>query len=162
MSATDALLKNNEEYAANAPAPLSGAPSMHVAIVACMDSRMDMYALLGLRPGEANVIRNAGGVITDDVIRSLAISQRQLGTREIVLIHHTDCSLLNLADDLFKKEIQAETGIKPNWPVEAFRDLAVDVHWSIWRVRNSAFLAHRDAVRGFIYDVETGRLTEVT
>ncbi|WP_324605836.1 carbonic anhydrase [Streptomyces sp. NRRL B-24484] len=123
---------------------------------------MDMYALLGLHPGQANVIRNAGGVVTDDVIRSLAISQRELGTREIILIHHTDCPLLDIVDDAFKKQLQAEGGVRPHWPVESFRDLAVDVHWSIYRVRESRFLAHRDAVRGFIYDVTTGRLTEVT
>lgn len=162
MSVTDALLKNNEEYAAQPPEALPGRPSLQVAVVACMDSRMDIYALLGLRPGEANVIRNAGGVVTDDVIRSLAISQRELGTREIVLIHHTDCPLLDIVDDAFKKKIQAEGGVRPYWPVESFHDLAVDVHWSIYRVRESSFLTHRDAVRGFIYDVATGRLTEVT
>ncbi|WP_042381009.1 beta-class carbonic anhydrase [Streptacidiphilus melanogenes] len=162
MSATDELLRNNEEFAAHPPAPLEASPAKHVAVVACMDSRMDTSAVLGLRPGEANVIRNAGGVITDDVIRSLAISQQQLGTREIVLIHHTDCALLDLADDAFKQRVEAESGSRPDWPVEGFRDLAVDVHWSIFRVRTSTFLAHRDAVRGFIYDVTTGRLTEVT
>ncbi|MGW3044008.1 beta-class carbonic anhydrase [Kitasatospora sp. NPDC001159] len=162
MSATDRYLKNNEEYATRFPGLLPGPPSGQVAVVACMDSRMDIYAILGLRPGEANVIRNAGGVITDDEIRSLAISQRFLGTREIILIHHTDCPLLDISDDVFKKQIQSEAGIRPHWPVESFRDLEIDVRRSIWRVKSSAFLQHRDAIRGFIYDVTTGRLTEVT
>ncbi|WBO61707.1 beta-class carbonic anhydrase [Streptomyces camelliae] len=163
MSVTDEYLKNNESYAAERfPGPLSGPPSSHVAVVACMDSRMDIYAILGLRPGEANVIRNAGGVVTDQEIRSLAISQRLLGTREIILIHHTDCPLLNITDDTFKEQIQSEAGTRPSWPVETFPDLAGDLRCSMARVRFSAFLPHRDAVRGFIYDVTTGRLQEVT
>jgi carbonic anhydrase len=161
MSATDRYLKYNEEYAAHFAGLLPGPPSEKVAVVACMDSRMDVYAILGLRPGEANVIRNAGGAITDDEIRSLAISQRLLGTREIILIHHTDCPLLNISDDVFKKQIQSEAGLRPHWPMEGFMDLQTDVRRSIWRIKNCDFLQHRDAVRGFIYDVATGRLTEV-
>jgi carbonic anhydrase len=162
MSVTDRYLKNSEEYAARFPGPLPGPPSEKVAVVACMDSRMDVYAILGLRPGEANVIRNAGGVITDSEIRSLAISQRLLGTREVVLIHHTDCPLINIRDEAFKQQIQSEAGVRPHWPVEGFMDLHNDVRRSIWRIKTSDFLPYRDAVRGFIYDVDTGRLTEVT
>jgi carbonic anhydrase len=162
MSATDRFLKNNEEYAARFPGLLAGPPSEKVAVVACMDSRMDIYAILGLHPGEANVIRNAGGVITDDEIRSLAISQRLLGTREIILIHHTDCPLLNISDESFKRQVQSEAGLRPHWPVEGFMNLQTDVRRSVWRIKTSDFLQHRDAVRGFIYDVATGRLTEVT
>jgi carbonic anhydrase len=132
-----------------------------LAVIACMDSRMDIYAILGLRPGEANVIRNAGGVITDQEIRSLAVSQRLLGTREIILIHHTDCPLLNITDEMFKKQIQSEAGMRPSWSVESFRDLAADLRRSIARIKFSTFLTNRDAVRGFIYDVTTGRLREV-
>lgn len=161
MSATDRYLKSNEEFAARFPGPLPGSPSEKVAVVACMDSRMDIYAILGLRPGEANVIRNAGGVITDDEIRSLAISQRILGTREIILIHHTDCPLLNIDDEVFKKQIQSEAGLRPHWPMEGFMDLQTDVRRSIWQIKTSDFLQYRDAVRGFIFDVTTGRLTEV-
>jgi carbonic anhydrase len=162
MSVTDQYLKNNQEYAAHFPGPLPAAPSNHVAVVACMDSRMDIYALLGLQAGEANVIRNAGGVVTDDTIRSLAVSQRLLGTREIILIHHTDCPLLQLADHDFRQALQSETGVRPHWAVESFHDLAVDVRLAITRVKTSAFLNHREAVRGFIYDVDTGQLTEIT
>ena len=162
MSATDRFMKNNEEYAAHFSGLLPGPPTEKVAVVACMDSRMDIYAILGLHPGEANVIRNAGGVITDDEIRSLAISQQLLGTHEIILIHHTDCPLLNISDDVFKKQIQSETGLRPHWPVEGFMNLQNDVRRSIWRIKTSDFLQHRDAVRGFVYDVATGRLTEVS
>ena len=162
MSATDEYLRNNEKYAERFPGPLPRPPSKHVAIVACMDSRMDIFDMLGMRPGEANVIRNAGGVITDEEIRSLAVSQRLLGTREIMLIHHTDCPLLNITDAMFKKQIEAETGTRPNWPVETFTDLASDLRRSIARIKLSVFLPYRDSVRGFIYDVTTGRLQEVT
>ncbi|MEU8974774.1 carbonic anhydrase [Streptomyces monashensis] len=162
MSVTDEYLKNNEEYAEHFPGPLPRPPSKHVAVVACMDSRMDIYAILGLRPGEANVIRNAGGVVTDEEIRSLAISQRLLGTREIILIHHTDCPLLEITDDVFKKQIQSDAGTRPSWPVESFPDLASDLRRSIARIRFNTSLPHRDAVRGFIYDVSTGRLQEIT
>jgi carbonic anhydrase len=161
MSVTDQYLRNNDAYASRFPGPLAAAPSQHVAIVTCMDSRMDIYAILGLHPGEANVIRNAGGVITDDEIRSLAVSQRLLGTREIILIHHTDCALLDITDDVVSKQIRTESGLKPTWPVETFRDLTSDVQRSILRLRTSPYLPHRNAVRGFIYDVATGRLTEV-
>jgi carbonic anhydrase len=162
MSVTDQYLKNNDAYASRFTGPLAAAPSQHVAIVTCMDSRMDIYAILGLRPGEANVIRNAGGVITDDEIRSLAVSQRLLGTHEIILIHHTDCALLDITDDVVRKQIRTESGLTPTWPVETFRDLAGDVQRSILRLEASTYLPHRNAVRGFIYDVATGRLTEVT
>src|SRR5579875_3148100 len=134
MSAADELLANNKAYADSFGGPLPGAPGKHVAIVACMDARLDVYSLLGLRPGDAHVIRNAGGVVTDDVIRSLAISQRLLGTREIVLIHHSDCGMLTFTDDDFKRSIQEETGLKPPWAAEAFADLAEDVRQSLRRI----------------------------
>src|SRR6201997_267868 len=137
-------------------------PSKHVAVVACMDARLDVYRLLGIHEGDAHVIRNAGGVITDDAIRSLAISQRLLGTEEIILIHHTDCGMLTFNDDEFKASIQQETGIKPEWAAEAFSDLDEDVRQSIARIKASPFVPHKDAVRGFVYEVETGRLREVS
>jgi carbonic anhydrase len=163
MSATDDLLRNNEAYASGfdkggLPAP----PAKKVAVVACMDARLDVHAILGLEPGEAHVIRNAGGVVTEDAIRSLAISQRLLGTEEIVLIHHTECGMLTFSDDEFRRSIQDDTGVKPGWAAEAFADLDEDVRQSIARVKASPFLPHKDAVRGFVYDVETGRLSEVT
>jgi len=133
-----------------------------VAIVACMDARLNPYGLLGLREGDAHVIRNAGGVITDDEIRSLSISQRLLGTREIMLIHHTDCGMLTFSDDDFRRQVQAETGVKPEWAAEAFDDLEDDVRQSIARIEASPFIPNKDKVRGFIYEVETGRLREVT
>lgn len=159
---TDELLRNNEAYAegfdeAGLPVP----PSKRVAVVACMDARLDVYRLLGLELGEAHVIRNAGGVVTDDAVRSLLISQRLLGTREIVLVHHTDCGMLSFQDDVVKEEILRDVGIRPPFALEAFDDLEGDVRQSIARVRASPFLPHRDRVRGFIYDVETGRLHEV-
>ena len=162
MSATDDLLKNNEEYVrgfdkGDLPLP----PAKGVAVVACMDARLDVHKMLGLEEGDAHVIRNAGGVITDDEIRSLAISQRLLGTREIVLVHHTDCGLLKITDDGFKGELEAETGIKPEWSVEAFQDLDGDVRQSVARIKASPFIPHRDHVRGFVFEVETGRLREV-
>ena len=133
-----------------------------MAIVACMDARLNPYGLLGLNEGDAHVIRNAGGVVTDDEIRSLAISQRLLGTEEIMLIHHTDCGMLTFGDDEFRQDIQRETGIKPEWPAETFDDLDEDVRQSIARIKASPFIPKTDSVRGFVYDVETGRLREVT
>jgi carbonic anhydrase len=162
MSATDELLANAERYAAafdkgHLPLP----PARGVAVLACMDARLNVYGLLGLREGDAHVIRNAGGVVTADERRSLAISQRLLGTREIILIHHTDCGMLTFTDDAFKESIRAETGIKPDWSAEAFADLEEDVRQSMARIKADPFIPHRDAVRGFVYDVETGRLREV-
>jgi len=162
MSATDDYLANNAEYARNFAGPLPLPPSKHVAVVACMDARLDVYRILGLKDGEAHVIRNAGGVITDDEIRSLAISQRLLGTREIILIHHTDCGMLTFTDDDFKRSIQADTGIKPQWAAEAFPDLDDDVRQSIRRIEASPFVTKHESLRGFIFDVASGKLDEVT
>jgi len=161
MTATDEYLANNARYAEGFSGPLPMPPSAHVAVVACMDARLNVYAILGLGDGEAHVIRNAGGVVTDDEIRSLAISQRLLGTREIILIHHTDCGMLTFTDDGFKKLIQDETGIKPHWAAEAFGDLDEDVRQSIARIKASPFVPHTDSIRGFVFDVATGRLNEV-
>ena len=161
MSVTDELLANNERYADGFTGPLPMPPAKGVAVVACMDARLNVYALLGLEEGQAHVIRNAGGVITDDEIRSLAISQRLLGTREIILIHHTDCGMLTFTDDDFKAAIQAETGIKPAWSAEAFSDLDADVRQSVARIKASPFIPHKDSVRGFVFDVATGKLNEV-
>jgi carbonic anhydrase len=163
MSVTDDLLRNNEAYAdgfdkADLPLP----PAKKLAVVACMDARLNPYEILGLEVGDAHVIRNAGGVVTDDEIRSLAISQRLLGTEEIILMHHTDCGMLTFTDDEFKAAVQRDTGIKPAWAVEAFPDLEEDVRQSIARVKASPFVPRKDAVRGFVYEVETGRLREVT
>jgi carbonic anhydrase len=162
MSNTDELLANAQSYEASydkADLPLP--PARKVAIVACMDARLNPYAILGLTEGDAHVIRNAGGVVTDDGIRSLAISQRLLGTEEILLIHHTDCGMLTFTDDEFKRSIQQDTGIKPAWAVEAFPDLEEDVRQSIARVKASPFIPRKDSVRGFVYEVETGHLREV-
>jgi len=161
MSVTDELLANNQRYAEAFGGQLPLPPARGLAVVACMDARLNVYAILGLAEGEAHVIRNAGGVVTDDEIRSLAISQRLLGTREIILIHHTDCGMLTFTDDAFKESIQAETGIKPPWAVEAFSDLDTDVRQSIARIRTSPFIPYTDAVRGFVFDVATGKLNEV-
>ena len=161
MSVTDEYLKNNQAYAANFSGPLPLPPSRNIAVVACMDARLDVYGILGLGQGESHVIRNAGGVVTADEIRSLAISQRLLGTKEIILIHHTDCGMLTFTDDEFKAGIQAETGIKPEWAAESFSDLDEDVRQSIKRIKNSPFIPHTDAVRGFVFDVATGALNEV-
>jgi carbonic anhydrase len=161
MSATDELLASNQRYAETFAGALPVPPARGVAVVACMDARMNVYAILGLAEGEAHVIRNAGGAVTDDVIRSLAISQRLLGTREIVLIHHTECGMLTFTDDEFKAAIQEETGIRPPWAAEAFGDLDTDVRQSIARIKASPFVPHRDAVRGFVFDVATGKLSEV-
>ncbi|HWF79599.1 MAG TPA: carbonic anhydrase [Streptosporangiaceae bacterium] len=162
MSVTDEYLANNARYAEAFSGPLPMPPSRGVAVVACMDARLNVYAILGLADGEAHVIRNAGGVVTDDEIRSLAISQRLLGTREIILIHHTDCGMLTFTDDDFKRSIQDDTGIKPAWAAESFRNLDEDVRQSIARIKASPFVPHKDAVRGFIFDVATGRLDEVS
>jgi carbonic anhydrase len=162
MSATDDVLKNNEAYAASfdkADLPLP--PAKKLAVVACMDARLHIHALLGLQEGDAHVIRNAGGVVTDDEIRSLAISQRLLGTEEIMLIHHTDCGMLTFNDDEFKHQIEEDTGIKPTWAAEAFSDLDQDVRQSLARIKASPFIPNKDHVRGFVYDVDTGRLREV-
>ncbi len=161
MSVTDEYLKNNEAYAAQFSGPLPLPPANHVAVVACMDARLNVYGVLGLREGESHVIRNAGGVITDDEIRSLAISQRLLGTTEIILIHHTYCGMLTFTDDAFKRSIQDETGIKPEWAAEAFTDLDEDIRQSIARIKASPFIPHKDSVRGFVFDVATGKLNEV-
>src|ERR1700716_1743778 len=161
MTVTDELLANNAKYAENFSGPLPLPPAKHIAIIACMDARLNVYGALGLNEGEAHVIRNAGGVITEDEIRSLAISQRLLGTTEIVLIHHTDCGMLTFTDDEFKKSIQEEVGVKPPWAAEAFPDVEEDVRQSLARVRNSPFIPKKDSVRGFVFDVATGRLNEV-
>jgi carbonic anhydrase len=163
VSSTDDLLKNAGEYAASfdkgeLPAP----PARRVAVLACMDARLLPSRVLGLQEGDAHVIRNAGGVVTDDAIRSLAISQRLLGTREIVLLHHTDCGMQTFSDDEFKRSIQDDTGIKPAWAAEAFDDLEEDVRQSIARIQSSPFIPHKDSVRGFVYDVHTGEVREVS
>ncbi len=163
MSATDDLLRNNEAYAGSfEKGDLPLPPAKGVAVVACMDARLDVHKILGLEEGDAHVIRNAGGVITDDEIRSLAISQRLLGTREIILIHHTDCGMLTFTDDDLKQQIQDDVGIKPHFSMESFSDLEEDVRQSIARIQASPFVPNKDAVRGFIYEVETGRLREVS
>jgi carbonic anhydrase len=161
MTVTEELLANNAKYAENFSGPLPLPPAKHIAIIACMDARLNVYAALGLNEGDAHVIRNAGGVITEDEIRSLAISQRLLGTTEIVLIHHTDCGMLTFTDDEFTKSIQEEVGVKPPWAAEAFPDVEEDVRQSLARVRNSPFIPKKDSVRGFVFDVATGRLNEV-
>ena len=163
MSVTDELLQNNAAYAesfdkGDLPLP----PARAVAVVACMDARLDVHKILGLEEGDAHVIRNAGGVITDDEIRSLTISQRLLGTREVILIHHTDCGMLTFSDDELKQQIHEEVGMKPHFSMESFSDLEDDVRQSVARIKASPFIPHKDAVRGFIYEVETGRLREVT
>jgi carbonic anhydrase len=162
MSVTDELITNSAAYAASfdkggLPMP----PGKQVAVLACMDARLNPYGILGLEEGDAHVIRNAGGVVTDDEIRSLAISQRLLGTKEIILIHHTDCGMLTFTDDAFKRQIQDDTGIKPEWAAESFTDVDEDVRQSIARINASPFIPHKDSVRGFVYEVETGKLREV-
>jgi carbonic anhydrase len=163
MSVTDELLKNNAAYAESfekedLPLP----PARGVAVVACMDARLDVHKILGLEEGDAHVIRNAGGVITDDEVRSLTISQRLLGTREVILIHHTDCGMLTFSDDELKAQIHEEVGLKPHFSMESFSDLEEDVRQSIARIKTSPFVPHKESVRGFVYEVETGRLREVT
>ncbi len=162
MTAIDKLLSNNERFAAAfSGAELPMAPSLRLAVVACMDARLDVYDLLGLEDGEAHVIRNAGGVVTDDVIRSLLISQRLLGTGEIMLLHHTDCGMLTFQDDEVKRQIYSETGVRPSFALEAFGDPFEDVRHSIARIEASPFLSRQERVRGFVFDVTTGRLHEV-
>jgi len=162
MSTTDELLANNETYAAYFErGDLATAPAKKVAIVACMDARLNVYAALGLEEGDAHVIRNAGGVVTDDGIRSLAISQRLLGTEEVILIHHTDCGMLTFSDEDFRRSIEADTGIRPPWAAESFSDLDADVRQSIARIQASPFIPRKSSIRGFVYDVKTGRLREV-
>jgi carbonic anhydrase len=163
MSATDELLQSNDAYARTfSSGDLPMPPARQVAVVACMDARLNPYGVLGLREGDAHVIRNAGGAVTDDVIRSLLLSQRLLGTREIVLIHHTDCGMLTFHDDDVKGAVEAETGLRPPFALEAFGDLDQDVRQSIARIKASPFIPHKDSVRGFVYDVTTGRLREVS
>lgn len=161
MSVTEQYLANNRAYASRFTGPLPMEPSQHVAVVACMDARLNIYAVLGLKEGEASVIRNAGGVVTDDVIRSLAVSQQLLGTNEIILIHHTDCRMLTYPGYTLKEPIRSEDGLRPLWPVESFHDVATDVQRSISRIKSSTFLPHRESVRGFVLDVATGQLEEV-
>jgi carbonic anhydrase len=163
MTVTDELLQNNAQYAdgfdkGELPMP----PAKGVAVVACMDARLHVSKILGLGEGDAHIIRNAGGAVTDDTVRSLAISQRLLGTREIVLIHHTDCGMLTFTDDEFRRQIQEETGVRPEWAAEAFPDLDDDVRQSMARIKASPFLPHKENVRGFVYEVESGKLREVT
>jgi carbonic anhydrase len=163
MSATDELLDHAGTYAStfdkgDLPMP----PALHVAVLACMDARLNPSGLLGLQEGDAHVIRNAGGVVTEDAIRSLAISQRLLGTREIVLIHHTDCGMLTFSDDDFKAQVEQDTGLRPSWSPESFRDPAEDVRQSIARIQASPFVPHKDQVRGFVYSVTDGTLSEVS
>jgi carbonic anhydrase len=161
MSVTDEYLRNNATYAGQFGGPRPLPPAKGTAVVACMDARLNVYAILGLEEGDSHVFRNAGGVVTDDGIRSLAISQRLLGTTEIILIHHTDCGMLTFTDDQFKRSVQDETGIKPAWAAESFTDLDEDVRQSIARIKASPFIPHKDSVRGFVFDIGTGKLTEV-
>ena len=163
MSTIDDLLRNAENYAASfEKGDLPLPPARKLAVLACMDARLNPYSLLGLQEGDAHIIRNAGGVVTDDEIRSLAISQRLLGTEEILLIHHTDCGMQTFTDDAFKRAVQDDVGIKPEWAAEAFDDLDEDVRQSIARIKASPFIPRKDSVRGCVYEVETGRLREVT
>jgi carbonic anhydrase len=162
LSVTEQLLKNNDDYAAtfdkgHLPMP----PGKQTAVLACMDARLNVYGILGLEEGDVHVIRNAGGVATDDAIRSLTISQRLLGTKEIILIHHTDCGMLTFTDDALARQIQDEIGLKPPFAMESFPDLDEDVKQSIARIKASSFIPHTDQVRGFVYEVETGKLREV-
>ena len=162
MTVTDELLRNNAEFAGsfgNGDLPMP--PGKQLAVVACMDARLNVYALLGLREGEAHVIRNAGGVVSDDVLRSLVISQRLLGTREVILVHHTDCGMLTFTDDAVKADIEADVGLRPHFALEAFSDLEKDIRQSIARIKASPFIPRKDSVRGFVYEVETGKLREV-
>lgn len=162
METIDQLLANNREFAAALPERhLDVRPSRRLAIVTCMDSRLDVFAALGLGHGEAHVLRNAGGVVTDDVIRSLAISQRKLGTREVMVIHHTDCGMQKITDEGFRDEVETDSGVAPTFPIEAFTDLDATARRSVLRLRRSPFLPHRDSVRAFVYDVDTHSLREV-
>jgi carbonic anhydrase len=163
MTVTDELLRNNAEFAKSfSRGDLPMPPGKALAVVACMDARLNVYALLGLEEGEAHVIRNAGGVVSDDVLRSLVISQRLLGTREVILIHHTDCGMLTFTDDQVKADIEADVGLRPHFALEAFPDLERDIRQSIARIKASPFVPNKDSIRGFIYDVHSGALQEVT
>ena len=163
MRTIDDLLATNARFVKDFPARhLAVRPSRRLAVVACMDSRLDVFGALGLGLGEAHVIRNAGGIVSDDVIRSLAISQRRLGTEDIILIQHTDCGMLTITDDGFRRELQEATGIAPGFAIESFTDLEANVGQSLERLRNSPFVAYRERIRGFIYDVDTGALREIT
>jgi carbonic anhydrase len=163
MTVTDELLRNNADFASSfSKGDLPMPPGKHLAVVACMDARLNVYALLGLEEGQAHVIRNAGGVVTEDVIRSLAISQRLLGTTEVILVHHTDCGMLTFTDDQVKADIEADTGLRPHFALEAFSDLERDIRQSIARIKASPFVPNKDSVRGFVFDVTTGKLQEVT
>lgn len=162
VGVTDELLGRNVAYAASYTADRPLPPRLKLAVVACMDSRLDVFAMLGLDIGDAHIIRNAGGVVTDDVIRSLVISQRRLGTEEVILVHHTNCGSLTFTDDELRNELLAETGQKPAWSPESFHDIDVDLRQSIERVRTSPFVPRRDKVRGFVFDVHTGDLREVS
>jgi carbonic anhydrase len=162
-SVTDSLLDNNAAYASDFDkGDLTLPPARKLAVLACMDARLDPAKVLGLDEGDAHVIRNAGGVVSDDALRSLAISQNLLGTEEIILIHHTDCGMLTFTDDEFAQKLEAETGHRPDWPVHTFDDLEGNVKASIEKIRNSPFVPRTDAIKGFVYEVETGRLREVT
>jgi carbonic anhydrase len=162
MSVTNALLDNNDRYASSfTKGDLPMLPRKKLAVLACMDARLDVHKILGLEDGDAHVIRNAGGVVTEDAIRSLVISQRLLGTEEIILIHHSDCGMLTFADDDVKRQIELETGIRPPFALEAFSDVAEDVQQSVARIKASPFIRSRSKVRGFVYDVQDGRLREV-
>jgi carbonic anhydrase len=162
MSAIDHLITANAAYTADFPGPRPRDPKLRMTVVACMDARLDLFGALGLEIGDAHLIRNAGGVVTDDVLRSLALSQRALGTREVVVIHHTDCGMLGLDDDAFRAELARESGVAPPWRVPGFVDLAADVRKSVETVRTCPWLPHRDDVRGFVFDVATARLNEVS
>jgi len=161
VTATDDLIASNHVYAQSFTSAPPGKPSRGVAVVACMDARMDVYALLGLAPGEAHVIRNAGGAVTEDALRSLTVSQRHLGTTEVVLIHHSQCGMQTFTDEEFKAQILADTGFTPAWASEAFTDVDAEVRQSVARVRACPFLPHRESVRGFVYHVDTGLLREI-
>jgi carbonic anhydrase len=162
VSSIDVLLKRNEQLGNVVPGDRSSPqPSLHVAILTCMDARVRVFEIFGLIQGESHVLRNAGGVVTDDVIRSLALSQRKLGTREVMIVQHTNCGLQLVTEDGFKDELEEATGLRPTWSIEAFREVKDSVRQSVQRVRRSDFLPHTDKVRGFVYDVKTGELTEV-
>ena len=162
MTVIDELLRNNEDYAtAFGKGDLASPPAKRIAVVICMDARLDAHRILGLEEGDAHVIRNAGGVVTDDVIRSLAISQRKLGTNEVMLVMHTKCGMHGLSDADFRDEVQADAGLRPPWEAGGFPDLEHAVREGAARLRTSPFLVHKAAIRGFVYDVETGRLREV-
>jgi carbonic anhydrase len=161
MTVTDEFVEANKAYQQDFDGPLPLPPARHIAVVACMDARLDPAKILGINEGDAHVIRNAGGVVTEDALRSLAISQRLLGTSEIVLVHHTDCGMITFQDDEFRRGIEAETGIRPTWSSEAFPDPVADVKQGIRRIEANPFIPHKDAIRGFVFDVATGAIDEV-